>query len=550
MKSNKFFRILAMAVILSLLVVALPASPALAAYDYDIDLDPDDGEIGDSFYVEGDDWPPSTNVGEITEDIEEVDIYFSSEEADTGDDIDTEVENYEKLKTGYDVEEDGDFRVKVKVPDELTDGEDDEVVRGGTYYVYVTMKGSDRIRGVAEFTVIAAEIELDTEEGTVGTEVEITGVDFDGNKDITVEYDGDTVDIESGDDDTNSSGNFEATILIPESAAGERTIKVTDESDNEAEAVFTVEPEMTINPTSGTAGEQATVNGTGFAYREDVSIKLDGDEVATGDTNADGSFTIRFDVPTVGPGTYTVEAEDDEGNSAEADFTVAADVSISPVTSQTSPGYVGMDVTISGAGFIPNTTLTITYASTPVVFTTTSGADGSFSYTFEVPKSESGSHTITATDGTNSKVVTFFMESDAPEIPKPLLPLMDTKPERPITFDWEDVTDDSGVTYTLQIAKDKSFTDIVKTWEGLTESEYTMTEAVELESTKKDAPYWWRVKAIDGASNESGWSGAGSFHVGFAFALSNWALYLLIALGGLALFFIGFFVGRKTGYAY
>jgi len=549
MKSNKFFRILAMAVILSLLVVALPASPALAAYDYDIDLDPDDGEIGDSFYVEGDDWPPSTNVGEITEDIEEVDIYFSSEEADTGDDIDDEVENYEELKTGYDVDEDGDFRVRVSVPDELADGDEDEVVRSGTYYVYVTMDGSKDIEAVAEFTVIAAEIELDTDEGTVGTEVEITGSDFADDEDITVEYDGYEIDIESGDTDTNSSGDFDATILIPESTAGEHTIKVTDDSDNEAEAVFTVEPEITIAPESGRVGERATVNGTGFADGEDVTIKFDTEEVATSSTNTDGSFTIAFDVPAVGPGSHVVEAKDDDNNSAKVEFRMTTDISISPVTSQSSPGYVGNEVTISGTGFIPSHDITITYASTPTVFTTTSKADGSFSYTFKVPKSLPGKHTVTATDGTNSLEVTFFMESTAPSTPQPLLPLMDSKPEQPITFDWQDVTDPSGVTYTLQLARDKNFTDMVMD-EELTKSEYTIPETVELESTKKDAPYWWRVKAIDGASNESGWTGAGSFHVGFAFAMPDWALYLLIGLGGILLFFVGFFVGRRTGYSY
>jgi len=547
MKHSKIFRILAIAITLSLLVAVIPAAPALAAYDNDIELDPDDGEIGDSLYVEGDDWKPSEDVGEITEDLEEVDIYFSSEEADTGDDIDDEVENYEKLKSGVDVDEDGDFRQKVKVPDELKDGEDDEVVVGGTYYVYVTKKGSKDIKAVAEFTVIAAEIELDTDEGTVGTEVEITGVDFADSEDITVEYDG----VSIGEDETSSKGKFELTILIPESTAGEHTITVIDDSDNEAEAVFTVESEITIAPESGRVGERATVNGTGFGDGEDVSIKFDGDEVATGSTDFDGSFTINFDVPAVGPGTYEVEAKDDDNNSAKAGFRMTTDISISPVTDQSSPGYVGDEVAISGTGFIPDHKITITYASTPAVFTTRSEDDGSFSYTFTVPKSEPGEHTITATDGTNSLEVTFWMESDAPAIPQPLKPEMDIKPERPIAFDWQDVTDPSGVTYTLQVAKDKNFTDIVLE-EERTESEYTMTETEDeaLESTKKDAPYWWRVKAADGAGNESGWTGAGSFHVGFAFAMPDWVIYLLIGLGGILLFFVGFFVGRRTGYSY
>ena len=122
--------------------------------------------------------------------------------------------------------------------------------------------------------------------------------------------------------------------------------------------------------------------------------------------------------------------------------------------------------------------------------------------------------------------------------------------EQPVSFDWGDVTDDSlPVTYTFQLAKDKNFTDIVLD-EELTISEYTMSEEAELESTKKEAPYWWRVKATDGAANVSEWTTPGSFHVGFVFAMPTWAIYLLIGLGGLLLFVIGFWLGRRINYAY
>jgi hypothetical protein len=295
-------------------------------------------------------------------------------------------------------------------------------------------------------------------------------------------------------------------------------------------------------------GDRVTITGTGFGASSDVTVTFGDDEVATGETDRDGNLSIPFDVPAVGAGKYTVEVKDDDGNSAKFEFTMSTDISIGPVTSAASPGHIGTEITISGTGFKPNVTITITYASTPTVFTTTSEADGSFSYTFEVPKSDPGEHTITATDGVNSLEVAFFMESEAPAIPQPLLPAMDDQPEQPITFDWRDVSDPSGVTYTLQVATDNDFTDIVFEEVGLTESKYTME--TELESTKKDEPYWWRVKAIDGVGNESGWTGAGSFDVGFVFEMPTWAIFLLIGLGGVALFFIGFFVGRRTGYAY
>ena len=537
MKINKFFRILAIAVTLSLLVMALPAASALAAEK--INVSPNKGKIGDDIDVSGSGFDPGDKVY----------IYFSNEEADEGDDID-DLDSYEEVATDSAssatlTDEGGDIDADFDVPDELDDGSDDHEVTGGEYYIYATEKKEGDILAIDDFTVYGIT-KIDPTEGIVGTEVEIEGV-FEDKEDIEVFYEGDEVDIESGDTETEKDGEFKLTIIIPESPAGANTIKVEVDKD-EGEVEFTVQPESDISATSGMIGDRVTITGTGFGASADVTVTFGDDEVATGETDSDGNLSIPFDVPAVGAGTYDVEVEDEDGNSATFTFEMETDISISPVTSQALPGHVGMDVTISGTGFKPNVTITITYASTPAVFTKESEDDGSFSYTFKIPESEPGKHTITATDGVNSLEVTFWMESDAPAIPKLLLPAMDTKPEQPITFDWKSVSDPSlPVTYVLLLARDENFTDIVLE-EELTESEYPMEE--ELESTKKDEPYWWGVKAIDGAGNESGWSDARSFHVGFVFALPNWALYLLIALGGLALFFIGFFVGRRTGYSY
>jgi len=538
-KNNKLFRTVALAVILSLLLLAITATPALAAT---ATLSPTKGEVGEKIDVDGSGFTAGKTVY----------IYFSSQEADVGDDID-EVDAYEKVKTAYPgpaipPEEAGKFDTSFYVPDELTDGDDDELVYGGDYYVYTTYYDSDSIRTVNDFTVIG--IELDTDEGPVGTEVEIEGIAFDKNKVIKLFYDGATLAIASGDEDTDNHGDFTCTIIIPESTAGVHTI-TAEFGGEKGEAKFIVEPAITISLTSGIVGDEVTVNGTGFGDEVDITITFDGDEVAiTGDdeTDEDGSFEATFNVPDVGPGTYDVEVEDDAYSSAEAEFTITTDLTISPPTSQASPGYVGMDVIISGTGFIANHQITITYASTPVVFTTTSLADGSFSYTFEVPPSEAGEHTITATDGTNTMTVTFFMESTPPSTPQPLLPMMGDKAKSKAYFDWEDVTDDSlPVTYSLQIASDADFTTMVLEKTGLTDSEYTLTEEEMLESTSNEAPYYWKVRAIDAASNASPWTGAGTFYVGFVFPeIKGWILYTLMGVGGLLLFFLGLWIGRRT----
>jgi hypothetical protein len=508
MSYRRIFRIGAMAVLLSLLVMALPASPALAAEE--ISLDPDEGEIDERIDITGEDFDPDYGV----------DIYFSSEKADKGEDIDDEVENYELVKSTS-VDEDGEFDTYFDVPDELTDGDEDEAVMSGTYYVYVTYQYYDNIEAVAEFTVIAEEIDLDPDDGPVGTEVEVTGTDFTDNEEITVEYDGDEIDIESGDDETDRDGEFQCTIIIPESSAGEHTITVTDESDVEAEAEFTVEPEITVTPDAGAPGGTVTVEGTGFGEDVDVTVEFDGKEVAEDETDRDGSFTVTFTLPAKGSGS----------------FNIATKINLS----QTA-GSVGNQVTVSGSGFTPNTTVTVTYATDPaVVATTTADATGKFSVTFTVPKSKHGEHTITASDSSGiTSTTTFTMESTPPQAPLPLIPQEGAKAKSQAYFDWSDATDPSGITYTLQIAASEDFTDIVLQKTELDESEYTLTEEEKLETSSNEAPYYWRVKAIDGAENASDWTTARAFYVGSAFFASSegWKLYTVIGLAVVQLILI------------
>ena len=542
MKYNKVLRILVIAMVLSLLAVVIPATPALAARE--IELDPEEGEIGEEITITGTGFTASTETSERW-----ARIFFAKDKADTGDDIDDEVNTYEIVKSmqvGFVGDSDeGEFETTFTVPAELTDGTDDEDVEHGTYYVYVTLYNTSRIKAYAEFTVVGGEITIDPDEGPVGTAVEISGEDFDDREDISIEYDGDDItdDIVDGEAETDRDGEFECTIIIPESTAGDHTITVIgDDSGNEVEAVFTVEPEITISPESGGAGTPVTVSGTGFDRRSDFTIYLDNTEVATETTDRDGGFDITFNVPILGPGTYDVEVWDEDDNSDEAEFTIGATASLSPTT-----GNIGTELTVSGIGFIASRTVTITY-DTAQVATATTDVNGTFSVTFTVPESKYGGHPITATDGTTTEQFTFTMESTPPPIPTPLLPEMDTKAEAEAYFDWEDVTDPSGVTYTLQIASSSDFTSLVLEKKGLTESEYTLTKAESLQSTEREAPYYWRVKAVDGASNESEGISTGSFYVGFALELPQWALYALIGIDAFIFFILGFWMGRRTTY--
>jgi hypothetical protein len=530
-KHIKVFRTLTLAIILALLMLAIPVTPVLAAER--ISVTPTSGEIDD--YVDID--CSGFTAGE------DVYFYFSSEDIDVDDELD-DLDAYERVEIEYDC--DSSFDTYFYVPDRLTDGDDTEDVESGDYYVYAAYE-DDEIVAKDDFRVSIIEVSISPDEGIVGTEVEIEGSGFDDREDIEITFGTTSIDIDSGDTETDSRGEFTCTITIPEATAGDHTITVEVRYD-EGEAEFTVEPEISISPTSGAVGESVTVSGTGFGYSEDITITFDGDDVdITGDdeTGTYGSFEASFNVPSVGPGTYDVEVEDDDNNSASAEFKIATYAEMSPTT-----GNVGTQITVTGSGFAAGGTATVDYDGTEVT-TASIASDGTFQATFSAPASKSGNHTVYVSDGTSTEEFTFTMESTPPETPPPLLPYMGDKTDSEAHFDWEDATDESlPVTYDLQIATDAEFTNKLVNKTGLTTSEYTLTEAEKLESTGKDAPYYWRVRAVDAASNPSQWTGAGEFTVGFMFGipkLEGWVLYVLIGVGAIVLFFIGLLVGRRVG---
>jgi len=537
MKYCRISYILALSIILSLVAV-FPAIPAHASGE-DIDLSPKEGKIGDKIEIKGDGFEAGTTCR----------IYFSSDEANDGDDIDTEVTAYESTGIKW-TNADGEITTTFTVPSELTDGEDSEDVHGGDYYFYVTYHRSTTILDSARFTVIGGEIEISPETGQVGTEVEISGTRFGISQKITIEYDSDGIDIASGDTKTDDEGKFTCTIVIPESTVDTHTITVTDESGNEPNAEFSVMPKTTIDPTSGAAGEVIQIKGTGFKDRAYITITFDGYRISTIqislNSKANGSFTGSFVVPSdAAKGTSIVKASDDDNNWAEAELTILTGVSLSPDTSQTSPGYVGMELTLYGTGFIASSQITITYDDIEVE-TAPTNSQGTFSATFFAPPSVAGNHTVTATDGTNIITSTFTMESKAPPIPVPLLPEVATTVEVETHFDWGDVADPSGITYALQIGTDNNFTTIVLKRKGLTQSEYTLKIEERLKPTGMDAPYYWRVRAIDNASNEGKWTIPVLFYADRSQEVTpSWTLYLWIGLGVLLLGILGFWVLRR-----
>ena len=567
MKSVNMLRLIGLMVVMAMVLMAIPVT----AQTRFIDLAPEEGTVGSEVIAVGEGFNKST---ETTDQF--AILYFSSQEASSVDDIDSDVTVYEIVKDGLWLNEDGEFEEEFIVPAELNDGEDaddDEDVVAGTYYVYVCHyinttppSVATRIRAVAEFTVIGGEITIDPEEGPVGSEVEITGMEFADRENVTISYDDEEIDIESGDDETDSSGEFICTVFIPESTADTHTIKVTV-GGSEAEAEFTVEPEVILDPTSGEAGAEISVSGTGFGRRSDVVVYFDADAVATATASSDGSFDETFTVPELDKGIYDVETEDDDGNLDTAKFTIMVPASPQPpepipasgpapsptaLNISATSGKVGTDLIITGAGFEAAGTVTIKFGD-EVLDTVPADASGIFVAILKVPSRKAGEYPITISDGTNTEERTFTLEAVPPPIPEPLLPKMGVKVKTPVIFDWESVTAEAeSVSYALQVATDKDFDEdsIVLEKTELVPSEYATSEAESLELAALETVYYWRVRAVDADENEGEWTGAGQFYVSKAFSFPKWALYTLLGLGGLVLFAVGYLMGRRTAYYY
>ena len=192
-----------------------------------------------------------------------------------------------------------------------------------------------------------------------------------------------------------------------------------------------------------------------------------------------------------------------------------------------------MNLTVTGHGFAADEDIAIMYEDeNNEVATARTNAQGSFEATFLVPESQYNTHEVIVRDAAgNNATSALVMESDPPDTPALISPASGgwvgvIGRVRP-TFEWSEVSDESGVRYRLQIATSANvaatgeFVDPILSVPGLVETSYTLEESEALPY----GTYYWIVQAVDGAQNESPWTEPHSFRIGF---LPLWAFILVI----------------------
>jgi hypothetical protein len=477
--------------VVSLIAITLLAVPVQAVcVPWDIELSPESG-------------PPGTEVEVYGHNFAEgkpIDIYYDGV----------------LVSEGRETDPSGDFSIIIRIPEGCS----------GHYHVHADV-------GYAEadaYFHVKPGLTVSPDNGPPGTTVTVEGKGFPSNEDgIELLYylNGSYETIE-GNIKANTKGSWETSFPIPASSRGEHKLDAQGAESKLYEvtdAIFRVTAEISIDKSSGIVGDNITMSGVKFAVNEkDIKI-LFGDQVMVTDikANSEGEWEESFEVPEMPAGEYTVTAEGKQTQGKDISglsFEIEPDIVLSP-----DQGHVGMNLTVIGQGFAASEGVNITYDGRQVA-TAETNDQGSFDASFLVTESKYGAHTVTAGYGTgNAANDIFIMESDSPPVPTLISPSNKSRlgfmGEVAPTFEWSEVSDDSGVRYSLQIATSDDFaaSSIIASVTNLTEPSYTLTEAL------SHGTCYWIVQAIDGADNEGDWSAVYSFRVGF---LPLWGLIVVI----------------------
>jgi hypothetical protein len=261
-------------------------------------------------------------------------------------------------------------------------------------------------------------VRLSSGAGKVGSNIAVSGSGFEPHQDISLSFDGNPVDTECS---TKGNGSFRYCVLtIPAAAAGTHTVTASDDA-NAASTGYTVNPGISLTPSTGPVGSSAAVSGSGFDAYAHIALAFDGNTVSSSCTaDATGSFRYcAYTVPAATQGRHTVTASDYRTNvasvgfyhAASALYTVGAAFSLNP-----SAGAVGSTVMLSGSNYAPNSTITVTFDGDPVSTsgTCTTDAKGNLpasnNCAFTVPTEAAGAYNVTTSDGTYSGTTPFTVK--------------------------------------------------------------------------------------------------------------------------------------------
>ncbi|MSQ05908.1 MAG: hypothetical protein EXR54_00715 [Dehalococcoidia bacterium] len=402
---------------------------------------------------------------------------------------------------------------------------------GGTHTFAAS---SPSLQGVLEpdavFSVVPG-LTISRSSGAPGASLTVNGSGFGASeRGIIVSFDG--LPVASG-ISANGQGGWSAVFAVPSTTAGSHTIGASGSATQgfaSTEVTFLVAAELTVNRPNASPGMPIIVTGSGFAASETaISITFHGTPVASAITaTSQGTWTANFAVPASTAGSHEIRAS---GSATQAAAAPAISLGVVPVVSiSPNTGNVGMKVDITGAGYAANAALAVVFGDGEVRGggITTDGA-GSFGFSLVAPRIRAGAQSIRVSDGLrNDAQATFTVEGVPPRSPSPLAPKNNKRVGlvggATPTITWSNAQDPSGVTYVLQLDTAPDFPNPILEKFDLTSTSYTLSEGEALSRGR----YYWRVRAVDGAYNESPWSDPLIVRSGL---IPAWMLVVLVIAG-------------------
>ena len=419
----------------------------------------------------------------------------------------------------------------------------------------------------ATFTVLPG-IEIFPRIGRPYTSITVIGNGFVCfEKDIKVTWNKTTLPISAA---ANHLGVWSLNFDAPEIAKGEYYVSAFSGSTDTSEIgehKFIVGPFAKMQPSSGPAGTEITIEGFGFRTSEDgITITWDNQIILCNlIAGTDGIFNTTLKIPSATQGHHLVGVFGSDftprGLIPDMDFNIVPNIQLQP-----NSGNKGTKVTVNGTGFIKGETLALSFEGTSLNTDIVADDKGSFITSFMAPQSAVKENRVKATGAAgNSAETVFIIDKVTPPAPVLVSPTRGAKlavfdsvgdvflgtakqltriisfqksdkrglgaPD--ITFDWSDIKVQGKTSYTFEIANGNNFSSPAILKKELVDSEYTLSK----DDILTVGNYTWRVQAVDDIGNEGLWSDANEFEV---IPMSNQVLIMSLII---PLVLIGAMVG-------
>ena len=158
----------------------------------------------------------------------------------------------------------------------------------------------------------------------IGDTLYVNGVGFQENEtNIKVTFD-DTQAV--GNITADAHGSWSTQFSVPAATSGEHVVDSfgdATKADDVSQYIVVITPEVTINPVSGSVGENTLLAGSGFGANQSLTITYDARKVeSAATTDGKGSFSTSFKPPSSNAGSHLVTVSDGTQAVASTTFTI------------------------------------------------------------------------------------------------------------------------------------------------------------------------------------------------------------------------------------